>query len=146
MTFLERLQSYGVNTKLGGLIRGSDTNAEDSVGQLLVDVYQTEQMIVIYGQCAGADIRTIQVSIEGNSDIILIEGESVSPEHVTASSLPTNKPGTYVAQECLWGNFYRRIILPVAVDTQASKAKVRNGVLILELPLIEQPVLKRTIH
>ena len=75
------------------------------------------------------------MSIEGNADIILIEGTRIRPEHVV---FPQNKiKGYFVAQECTWGDFYRRIVLPESVNIDKAEAKIKNGVLILILPLLK---------
>jgi HSP20 family molecular chaperone IbpA len=42
-----------------------------------------------------------------------------------------------VAEECVWGDFYRRIILPESVNIEKAEAKIKNGVLILSLPLLK---------
>lgn len=107
----------------------------DKVAQLHVDVYQTESMIVIYAQAAGADMNDINVSIEGDADIVLIEGRRILPEYIV---FPKKKEqGAYFAQECIWGDFYRRIILPESVEIEKAEAKIKNGVLILILPLLK---------
>ena len=102
--------------------------------QLDVDVYQTERMIVVYAQAAGADMTDISVSIEGDADIVLIEGKRLRPEFL---AFPKKKPdGAFFTEECVWGDFYRRIILPESVDIDAADAKIKNGVLVLSLPLL----------
>jgi HSP20 family protein len=40
-----------------------------------------------------------------------------------------------VLDECSWGAFYRQIILPAEVDAEKTEAKMRDGVLMLLLPL-----------
>jgi len=37
----------------------------------------------------------------------------------------------------VWGDFYRRIILPESVNIDQAEAKIKNGVLILMLPLLK---------
>lgn len=104
------------------------------VAQLDVDVYQTERMIVVYAQSAGADMNDVSVSIEGDADIVLIEGKRLRPEFL---AFPKKKPeGAFFTEECIWGDFYRRIILPESVDIEAADAKIKNGVLVLSLPLL----------
>ena len=108
--------------------------ALDKVAQLDVDVFQTDDLIVIYAQAAGADMSDIHVSIEGDADIVLIEGQRLRPEQI---AFPKKKvDGAYFTEECMWGEFYRRIILPESVDIDRADAKIRNGVLILVLPLM----------
>ena len=42
-----------------------------------------------------------------------------------------------MAEECVWGDFYRRIILPESDNIDKAEAKIQNGVLILSLPLLK---------
>ncbi len=135
MSFLQRLKNRGVRSGQATLQSDSEETAVDKVAQLHVDVYQTERMIVIYAQAAGADMNDINVSIEGDADIVLIEGRRVLPEYIV---FPKKKEqGAYFAQECVWGDFYRRIILPESVEIEKAEAKIKNGVLILVLPLLK---------
>jgi HSP20 family protein len=135
MSFLQRLKNRGVRSGQATLQSDSEETAVDKVAQLHVDVYQTERMIVIYAQAAGADMNDINVSIEGDADIVLIEGRRVLPEYIV---FPKRKEqGAYFAQECIWGDFYRRIILPESVEIEKAEAKIKNGVLILILPLLK---------
>jgi len=134
MSFLQRLKGRGVRSG-EGLLSDAEETAADKVAQLHVDVYQTEQMIVIYAQSAGADMNDVHVSIEGDADIVLIEGRRVRPEYIVFPKKVVR--GAFVAEECLWGDFYRRIILPESVNIEKAEAKIKNGVLILMLPLLK---------
>lgn len=134
MSFLQRLKGRGVRSDQK-LLSSDEETAIDKVVQLDVDVYQTEDLIVIYSQAAGTDLSDIHVSIEGDADIVLIEGRRLRPEFL---AFPKNKPeGTFVTEECVWGDFYRRIILPDSIDIEGADAKIKNGVLILTLPLLK---------
>lgn len=111
-----------------------EATALDKIAQLDVDVFQTDDTIVVYAQAAGADLADIHVSIEGDADIVLIEGKRARPEYVV---FPKATPeGAFFTEECTWGDFYRRIILPESVDIEAAEAKVKSGVLVLVLPLL----------
>ena len=135
MSFLQRLKRRGVRAGDAALQSDAEETAVDQVAQLDVDVYQTEHMIVIYAQAAGADMNDVHVSIEGDADIVLIEGRRVRPEYLV---FPKKKlEGAFFTQECLWGEFYRRIILPESVEIEKAEAKIKNGVLILILPLLK---------
>lgn len=134
MSFLQRLKGRGVraNQKLQS---SEEETAVDKIVQLDVDVFQSDNLIVIYAQSAGADLSDIHVSIEGDADIVLIEGKRLRPEYI---AFPRKRPeGAYFTEECIWGDFYRRIILPESVDIDAAEAKIKNGVLVLVLPLLE---------
>ena len=74
MSFLQRLKNRGVRSGQSTLQSESEETAVDKVAQLDVDVYQTEDKIIIYAQAAGADMNDVNVSIEGDADIVLIEG------------------------------------------------------------------------
>jgi HSP20 family molecular chaperone IbpA len=135
MSFLQRLKGRGVRGGDASLQSDAEETAADKIAQLHVDVYQTEQMIVVYAQAAGADMNDVHVSIEGDADIVLIEGKRIRPEYVVFQK---NKiKGAFVAEECVWGEFYRRIILPESVNIEKAEAKIKNGVLILSLPLLK---------
>ncbi len=134
MSFLQRLKGRGVRSG-DGLLSDAEETAADKVAQLHVDVFQSEQMIVVYAQSAGADMNDVHVSIEGDADIVLIEGKRVRPEYLV---FPKKKVrGAFVAEECVWGDFYRRIILTESVNIEKAEAKIKNGVLILMLPLLK---------
>jgi HSP20 family protein len=135
MSFLQRLKNRGVRSGQSSLQSESEETAVDKVAQLHVDVYQTERMIVIYAQAAGADMNDINVSIEGDADIVLIEGRRTLPEYIVFPK--RREEGAFFAQECVWGDFYRRIILPESVEIEKAEAKIKNGVLILILPLLK---------
>lgn len=133
MSFLQRLKGRGVRSDQK-LLSSDEETAIDKVVQLDVDVYQTDDLIVVYAQAAGTDLADIHVSIEGDADIVLIEGRRLRPEFL---AFPKKKPdGAFVTEECVWGDFYRRIILPDSVDIEAADAKIKNGVLVLTLPLM----------
>ena len=134
MSFLQRLKGRGVRS--GEKLLSSDEEmALDKIAQLDVDVYQTDNMIIVYAQAAGADMSDIHVSIEGDADIVLIEGRRLRPENL---AFPKKKPdGAFFTEECIWGEFYRRIILPESVDIENADAKIKNGVLVLILPLLK---------
>lgn len=135
MSFLQRLKGKGVRNEDASLLSEAEETVVDKVAQLHVDVYQTERTIIVYAQSAGADMNDVHVSIEGDADIVLIEGKRIRPEYIV---FPKKKvKGSFVAEECIWGDFYRRIILPESVNIDKAEAKIKNGVLILVLPLLK---------
>ena len=102
--------------------------------QLQVDIYKAEGAIIVYAQIAGANITDFGVQIEGDGDVVTIKGQRTRPngEHFHHSIADTKDK---VIEECSWGPFYRQIILPAAVDPQKTEAKMKDGVLMLLLPL-----------
>lgn len=100
-----------------------------TVVQLDVDVFQTDASIFIYALVPGCASEDVTISIEGNADIVRIEGNRRRPKPGGRGS-----KGHLTTKECVWGEFYRRIVLPAPIDIQNADASVENGVLILKLP------------
>lgn len=97
---------------------------EDGEGQLTIDVYQTDNDIVIKSTIAGVKPEDLDVSI--NNDMVTIKGERRSEEEVMDEN--------YYYQECYWGSFSRSVILPVDVISDKSEASMKNGILTIRLP------------
>jgi HSP20 family molecular chaperone IbpA len=104
--------------------------------QLKVDIYQTPGAILIYSQIAGASIHDFSVMIEGDGDIVTIKGQRTKPNG-DVMPVPGADTKEHILEECSWGKFYRQIILPAEVDAAKTEAKMREGVLVLLLPLKE---------
>ncbi len=97
-------------------------------GQLSVDVYQTEDDLIIKSTIAGVKPEDLDITI--NNDLVTIRGARHQDKEVT--------PEDYFYQECYWGGFSRSIILPVEIKAEAAEANLKNGVLTLILPKIER--------
>lgn len=98
--------------------------SDNSEGQLTIDVYQTENDIVIKSTIAGVKPEDLDVSI--NNDMITIRGERKNEEEVPEEN--------YYYQECYWGHFSRSVILPVDVLAEKIEASMKNGILTIRLP------------
>ena len=109
--------SYPTNSPLSS----SDDNAD---GQLTIDVYQTDNDIVIKSTIAGVKPEDLDVSI--NNDMVSIRGERKNEEIV--------EHGNYYYQECYWGSFSRSVLLPVDVIPEKADAALKNGILTIRLP------------
>lgn len=114
---------------------------DNQIIKLSVDVFQTEQSIVIFAEVCGVDLDDIQITIEGDADIVLIEGRRIRPEYLV--SLESGSAGDYFVEECHWGEFYRRIILPESIIIEKTEAKIKNGVLLLTLPLLKSRTIEK---
>ncbi len=103
----------------------SQQNESDgSEGQLTIDVYQTENDIVIKSTIAGVKPEDLDVSI--NNDMVTVKGERKNEEVV--------ENGNYYYQECYWGGFSRSVLLPVDVIPEKADASLKNGILTIRLP------------
>lgn len=96
----------------------------ESEGQLTIDVYQTNDDIVIKSTIAGVKPENLDVNI--NNDMVTIRGERQQDEEISADS--------YYYQECYWGPFSRSVILPVEIIADKAEATMKNGILTLRLP------------
>ncbi|MFA5994145.1 MAG: Hsp20/alpha crystallin family protein [Parcubacteria group bacterium] len=108
-------------------------NNDESEGQLTIDVYQTENDIVIKSTIAGVKPEDLDVSI--NSDMVSIRGERKNEEVVNDDN--------YYYQECYWGNFSRSVILPVDVLAEKAEAAMKNGILTIRLPKADNTKTKK---
>ena len=102
-------------------------------GELAVDVYETDDEIVIQATIAGVNSDDLDVEIE--NDVVTITGERTNTEE--------EKGKNYFFQECFWGAFSRQIILPSEVDGGRAEAGMKNGVFTLRIPKIERKKLRK---
>lgn len=107
--------------------------AETEEGQLTIDVYQTDQDIIIKSTIAGVKPEDIDISI--NNDMVTIRGRRSKDEQISAEN--------YYYQELYWGMFSRSVILPVEVDPDRTKATIKNGILTVKLPKSEKTKVKK---
>jgi HSP20 family protein len=93
-----------------------------------IDMYQTDDEIVIKAALPGIKADEVQVSVTG--EVLTIKGE-VKQEEET-------KEKTYHIREQRWGAFERTITLPTDVVADKAKAGFEDGILIINLPKAEQ--------
>lgn len=96
----------------------------EEVGELPVDVYETQNEIIIQALIAGVlpdnlsiAITRENVSIKGRRE----ENKTISPEQ-------------YSIKELYWGSFARSVDLPAEVDIDSAEAIERHGMLMIKLP------------
>ncbi len=100
--------------------------------ELTLDVYETEKELIIRSPVAGVKTDALEISLEG--DMLVIKGRR---------DKPGDADGASIIQECWWGPFSRRIILPSEVDGNKINAVLEHGVLTIRLPKIEKKYQKR---
>jgi HSP20 family protein len=101
-----------------------DTNE----GHLTVDVYQTDDDIVVRSTIAGARIEDIDIQV--TQDMVTIKGHRKPEEHIS--------PEGFFHRELYWGAFSRAVILPVDIDSEGAKASYKNGILTIRLPKLDK--------
>ena len=97
---------------------------DNNEGQLTIDVYQTDNEVVIKSTIAGVKPEDLDVNI--NNDMLTIRGERKNDEQVPDEN--------YYYQECYWGSFSRSVILPVDVLADKIEASMKNGILTVRMP------------
>jgi len=108
-------------------------NLEEIQGQLAVDVYQTKNDVVVKAPVAGVEPEQIEIVV--TSDSISIKGERYDETEVDQEG--------YHAQECYWGSFARRVILPVECDSEGADATFKKGILTVRIPKLRKAGSKR---
>jgi len=94
---------------------------------LPVDVYETDDQLVVKATVPGVKPEEIEVTVTG--DLLTIKGEFKQEENV--------EEPTYLRQERRFGSFCRQVGLPAGVKPDEAKATFENGVLTLEMPKAE---------
>jgi len=101
---------------------------KDQEGQLAIDVYQTDEFLVLQSAIAGVKPDSLDIVIEG--DMVSIKGNREKPEE--------DSQRNYFYQECFWGPFSRQIILSVEIDPARAEALLKEGILTIRMPRIER--------
>jgi HSP20 family protein len=116
--------------------QGEDTwndSEEDFPGQLAVDVYETEDNLVVKARTAGVDRDDLDVSI--SDGILTISGTLSSGDDTDATN--------WHIQECYWGEFSRTLALPVQVKEDEVSAVLKDGVLTITFAKVKQEQAKK---
>lgn len=93
-----------------------------------VDVYETDQDVVLKASIPGTKPEDIDISIVG--DTLTIEGHIDETTEVTEQR--------YVRRERRHGTISRTLTLPTAIQADRAEAKFENGVLTVTMPKAEE--------
>jgi len=102
-------------------------------GQLAVDVYETDEQLVVKARTAGVNKEDLDVSI--SDGILTISG--------TLSSGDDSAATNWHIQECYWGEFSRTLALPVPVKEDEVAAVLKDGVLSITFAKVKQEQAKK---
>ncbi len=131
----EKVETKKPKEKSSSALVSDDKEWPKSEGQLAVDVYQTKSELIIQSAIAGVKPEELDISVE--EDLVIIKGER---------KRPIEENEDYFSQECYWGPFSRKIILPVEVDPGRIDASLKNGILIIRMPkIVREKKMKVTI-
>ncbi len=107
---------------------------EGEAQALALDVYETDNNLVVEASLPGISPDDVDISIVG--DTLTIKGE-------VKHEAEKEEKGRYHYRERRYGAFQRSVTLPTNVDTDAAEAVFENGVLKLTLPKVEEAKPKR---
>ena len=110
-----------------------DDSEEEFPGQLAVDVYETDEKLVVKARTAGVNKEELDVSI--SDGILTISGTLSSGDETDATN--------WHIQECYWGEFSRTLALPVSVKEDEVEAILKDGVLSVTFNKIKQEQAKK---
>ncbi len=94
----------------------------------LVDIYETEEGIVIKAELPGVNKEDVSVEVKNN--ILTLKGERFVDKEIDEDK--------YYRRERCFGTFHRTFTLQDTVLPDKIKAKFRNGVLEIEVPKPEE--------
>lgn len=97
-------------------------------GQLTVDVFQTDNDIIVQSTVAG--VRPDDLDVQVTRDMITIRGKREQTREVTRDN--------YFYQELYWGSFSRSILFPCEVDVDAAEASLKHGLLTVKVPKLDR--------
>ena len=120
---LNSLQEQVIRLFESNLPASSDSSALTAWAPA-VDIYETENELVIKADLPAVEEKDLDVRVENN--MLTIRGERKFEQNVNEDN--------YLRVERTYGSFSRSFSLPNTVNTEAIKAEYKNGVLSIELP------------
>lgn len=97
-------------------------------GTIPLDMYQTDDEIIVKASAPGLTADDLDISITG--DTLTIRGEFQADE--------VQEGARYHVRERRIESFARSIKLPTMVNVEQAKAEFENGILTLSLPKVEE--------
>jgi HSP20 family protein len=93
-----------------------------------IDMYQTDDEIVVKASLPGVKTDEVQINITG--EVLTLKGETKQVEE--------KKDKAWHMCEQRWGMFERAVALPTEVVSDKAKAEFENGILTITLPKAEE--------
>lgn len=93
-----------------------------------VDMYETEEAVVVETSMPGVDPNKIEISIENNT--LSIKAESERKTEVDDKN--------YYRKEVRYGTVFRQVVLPGNVQDKGAQAAYTNGILKITLPKAQE--------
>lgn len=105
-----------------------ENNLAPQEGELPVDMYQTNEAIIIKALVAGVSPNDLEISI--TRDMVTVRG-------IREEYQETNDDN-YFHRELFWGSFSRTLLLPEEVVIDEAEAQEKHGLLEIRLPKLDK--------
>ncbi|HIC93666.1 MAG TPA: Hsp20/alpha crystallin family protein [Anaerolineae bacterium] len=96
-------------------------------GTVPVDMYETEDSVVVTAAVPGVKPEDIDITVTG--DTLTIKGEVKAERE--------EEKANYICRERRYGAFSRSVSLPAGLETDKAEATFENGILRLTIPKAE---------
>lgn len=93
-------------------------------GTLALDMYETEDSVVVKSAVPGLEPDDIDITISGNT--LSMSGETKGEEEA--------KEENYIRRERRYGSFSRTVTLPEGLELDKAEASFQDGILTLTIP------------
>ena len=97
-------------------------------GTLAVDMYETDDSVVVKTAIPGVKVDDIDVSVAG--DTLTIKAETKGEEEIQEEN--------YLRRERRFGSYCRSVTLPGGLQTEKAEANYDDGVLTMTFPKAEE--------
>ncbi len=101
---------------------------DEQDGELPVDMYQTQEAIVIRALVAGVSPEDLNISI--TRDMVTLQGQREEVQEAPDED--------YFHRELFWGSFSRSIVLPEEIIIDEAEAREKHGLLEIILPKLDK--------
>ncbi len=93
-----------------------------------IDMYQTEEEVVVKAAIPGYKAADVQINVTG--EVLSLRGEMRETEE--------KEEKAWQMREQRYGSFERSVMLPAPVSTEKAAAEFEDGILTIRLPKAEQ--------
>lgn len=124
-------QISNIRNSVGRVIEQGIQSVQTAAGgaNIRLDIYElNNEVIVRTSAFDGLDPQSIEVSMEG--DVLTISGTTIANEMPVEAS--------YILQERKFGPFTRSVNIPIPVKSNEARAKLKDNVLTITLPIDRQ--------
>lgn len=112
----------------GSINISGEEELEVEEAELSVDLYETDNEVVVKAMIAGVKPDNMEVDIA--RDHITIRGNRTEES--------TQSEDSYYVKELYWGSFARTITLPAEIEVEEAEAVEKHGLLTIRMPKIDK--------